>query len=146
MGTFNQTISPGSIYLRYFRPISPEQLISHEQLAQMCFIDYDREISLVAEKKNGRNKQSIIAMGQLTKLHGTESAEFAILVSDNFQRTGLGTELLKRLLDLARDEGIKKVIAEILPQNEGMRRICKKLGFTFSHDVSEGLIHAEIEL
>lgn len=146
MGTFNQTISPGSIYLRYFRPMSPEQLVSHEQLARMCFIDYDREISLVAEKSEGRKKQEIIAMGQLTKLHGSEDAEFAILVRDNFQRTGLGTELLTRLLDVARDEGLKRVVAEILPQNEGMRRVCKKLGFTFTHDISDGLIHAEIEL
>jgi len=146
MGTFNQTISPGSIYLRYFRPMSPEQLVSHEQLARMCFIDYDREISLVAERNDGHGKQEVIAMGQLTKLHGSDDAEFAILVRDNFQRTGLGTELLTRLLDIARDEGLKHVVAEILPQNEGMRRVCKKLGFTFTHDIGDGLIHAEIEL
>ena len=52
MGAFNRSISPHSIYLRYFHPVSPTQLTSHEQLASMCFIDFDREITLVAERQN----------------------------------------------------------------------------------------------
>jgi len=146
MGAFNQTLSSHSIYLRYFHPKSPDQLTAHEQLARMCFIDYDREMALVAETDEDGGDKSIIALGQLTKLHGSDEAEFAILVSDAHQRSGLGTELLSRLLDFARDEGIGRVVAEILPQNEGMRRVCKRLGFDLHRIPDLGVIHARIEL
>lgn len=146
MASFNRTISPHSIYLRYFHPVSPTQLVSHEQLATLCFIDYDREMSLVAEKRNGNHKVQIIGMGQLTKLQGTNDGEFAILVNDEYQRTGLGTELLSRLLAFGRDEKLERVVAEILPENEGMRRVCTKLGFSFSKVPDSNTIFAEIAL
>ena len=146
MGAFNRSISPHSIYLRYFHPISSTQLTSHEQLASMCFIDFDREITLVAERKNEQGKPEILAMGQLSKLHGTNDAEFALLVSDDYQRTGLGTEMLSRLLDIGRDEGLENVVAEILPENEGMRRVCSKLDFHFERKPGTGVINASIAL
>ena len=129
MAAFNRTLSPYSIYLRYFHPISPAQLVSHEQLASLTFIDYDRELSLVAERTEASGRTCIVGMGQLSKLQGTNDAEFSVLVGDEYQRTGVGTELLRRLLWIARDENIERVVAEILPENEGMRRICAKLGF-----------------
>lgn len=153
MADFNRTISPDSLYLRYFSTVSPSHLVSHDELTRLCFIDYDRAMTLVAEKStgdsseddNGRNRE-IIAMGQLVKLHGSNDAEFAILVSDQYQRTGLGTELLTRLLDIGRDENIERIVAEILPQNEGMKRVCRKLGFDMKHNREDHLMEAMIEL
>jgi acetyltransferase len=146
MASFNRTISPHSIYLRYFHPVSPTQLISHDQLAALCFVDYDREMALVAEKIDGAGQRQIVGMGQLSKLQGTSEGEFALLINDEYQRTGLGTELLSRLLDIGRDEKLEKVVAEILPENEGMRRVCTKLGFTFSKVPDSNTIYAEIAL
>jgi acetyltransferase len=145
MVAFNKTLSPESIYLRYFHPVAASQLITHEQLARMCFIDYDREMALVAEREGAEGK-AIVALGQITKLHGSNDAEFAVLVSDEYQRIGLGTELLRRLLDFGRDEGLDRVVAEILPENEGMKRICTRLGFTMKHDRDTGVVHAELAL
>jgi acetyltransferase len=146
MVAFNRTLSPESIYLRYFHPVAAAQLISHEQLARMCFIDYDREMTLVAERTAGDGERSLVAIGQLTKLHGSNDAEFAVLVSDHYQRLGLGTELLTQLLQFGRDEGLDRIVAEILPENEGMKRICARLGFTLKHDRDTGVIHAELVL
>ena len=146
MGAFNRSISPHSIYLRYFHPISSAQLTSHEQLATMCFIDYDREMTLVAEQRNERGRPEIIGMGQLGKLHGSTEAEFALLVSDQYQRTGLGTELLSRLLTIGRSEGVEKVVAEVLPENEGMRRVCEKLGFDMERVPGSRIYHAAISI
>ncbi|MFN8465245.1 MAG: bifunctional acetate--CoA ligase family protein/GNAT family N-acetyltransferase [Caldilineaceae bacterium] len=146
MASFNRTISPYSIYLRYFHPISPTQLVSHEQLAALCFVDYDREMALVAEMKDEKGHIQIVGMGQLTKLQGTTDGEFALLVNDKYQRTGLGTELLSRLLDIGRDEKLERVVAEILPENEGMRRVCTKLGFKFSKVPDSNTLYAEIAL
>jgi acetyltransferase len=146
MAAFNRTLSPYSIYLRYFHPVAPTQLVSHDQLAALCFVDYDRQMSLVAERRDERGHMQIVGMGQLTKLQGTSDGEFAILVNDQYQRTGLGTELLTRLLQVGRDEGLERVVAEILPENEGMRRICTKLGFSFKKIQDTNVIFAEIKL
>lgn len=146
MASFNRTLSPYSIYLRYFHPVSPAQLMSHEQLAMLCFIDYDREMALVAERRDDRGRVQIVGMGQLTKLQGTNDGEFAILISDQYQRTGLGTELLRRLIQIGRDEKLDRIVAEILPENEGMRRICQKLGFSFSRVPGSNAIFAELSL
>ncbi len=146
MGAFNRTLSPHSIYLRYFHPVSPQHLTSHEELAGMCFIDYDREMTLVAEYRDPRGYVEIVGMGQLRQLIGSDDAEFAVLVNDSYQRTGLGTELLSRLLDIGLIEGVDRVMAEILPENEGMRRVCQKLGFEIKRVPGTRVIYAEIPM
>ncbi|HRW06407.1 MAG TPA: bifunctional acetate--CoA ligase family protein/GNAT family N-acetyltransferase [Caldilineaceae bacterium] len=146
MVEFNQKLSPDTIYLRYFHPISAAQLVSHEQLARLCFIDYDREMNLVAERIDKDGKPEILGLGQLTKLHGSKDAEFAILISDDFQRQGLGTELLTRLIDFGRGEQLEHIVAEILPENEGMKRVSSRLGFAMRMNRAEGVIEASLTL
>lgn len=146
MGAFNETLSPDSIYLRYFHPISAAQLTSHEQLARLCFIDYDREMNLVAERRNEDGTSTIIGLGQLTKLHGSREAEFAILISDEYQRQGVGTELLTRLVQFGRDEKLERIVAEILPENEGMKRVSARVGFKMHMNRDEGVIEAALPL
>ena len=147
MTEFTMALSPDNLYLRYFHAVSASSLISHEQLARLTFVDYNREMALVAVRTDPKtHRPQIIALGQLTKLHGSSDAEFAIQVRDAYQGTGLGTELLNRLLEIARNEGIERVVAEIMPENVGMRRVCTKLGFTFRRLPESQNIMAEIEL
>lgn len=147
MTEFTMGLSPDNLYLRYFHAVSAGSLVSHEQLARLTFVDYNREMALVAVHTDPkRNRPQVIAHGQLTKLHGNNDAEFAIQVRDEYQGTGLGTELLNRLLEVANAEGIERVVAEIMPENVGMRRICTKLGFTFQRLPDSMNILAEIEL
>lgn len=146
MEAFNATLSPDSIYLRYFHPISAAQLTSHEQLARLCFIDYEREMNLVAERHNPDGTNAIIGLGQLTKLHGSREAEFAILISDEHQRQGIGTELLSRLVQFGRDEKLERIVAEILPENEGMKRVSARVGFKMHMNRDEGVIEATLPL
>ena len=70
-------------------------------------------------------------MARLTRLAGTPDAEFALLVSDPIQGQGLGSAMLRRLFEVGRDWGVERILAEILPGNVPMRRVCKDLGFTF---------------
>lgn len=146
MVEFNGTLSPDSIYLRYFHPISASHLTSHEQLARLCYIDYEREINLVTEHRKADGSIEIIGLGQLTKLHGSREAEFAILVSDQYQRQGIGTELLRRLVDFGRDEKLERIVAEILPENEGMKRVSARLGFQLHMNRDEGVIEAALPI
>ncbi len=142
---FHHGLSEQSIYLRYFRSFQLSQRVQHERLTRICFVDYDRDMALVAECKNPETGEIEIAgIGRLSKLHSTTDAEFAMLISDRYQRRGLGTELLNRLLQVGRDEGLKRVVAYMLGENRGMRLISKRLGFQFHREGS--LFKAVVEL
>ncbi|MBV8228371.1 MAG: GNAT family N-acetyltransferase, partial [Planctomycetaceae bacterium] len=78
--------------------------------------------------------------------YGTDKAEFSLEVRDTFQRCGLGTEILRRLIAIGRDEQLHCVCAVILPRNRGMLRICDKLGFHAHYRESDQLMHAELDL
>ncbi len=145
MVAFHEKLSEQSVYLRYFRAFNLEQRTEHERLTRICYVDYDRSIALVVETADpATGEQEIVAAGRLTRLQNPEEAEFAILVRDDFQRRGVGTQLLQGLLDIGRQEGIRRVVAWMLPENRGMIEISEKLGFTMGRE--EDMVKAEIEL
>ncbi len=126
---FHEALSEQSVYLRYFQTLKLSQRVTHERLLRRCFIDYDREMALVAEAKTKAGEKEILGVARLIKLRGEGAAEFSILIGDAHQKQGLGTELMKRLLQVARDEKVGHVVADILRENHGMQRLCRKLGF-----------------
>lgn len=147
MINFHKTLSSKSIYYRYFYLMSLNYRISHERLAKVCFIDYDREMALVVEHKDNQTGVcEIIAVGRLIKSHSKNEAEYAIAISDQFQKFGLGTELLKRLLQIGRDEKLDYITANILPENHAMQHISKKLGFQIHYSSREEAMLARVAL
>jgi acetyltransferase len=145
MAEFHKTLSEQSIYFRYFHLVTLNRRIAHERLTRICFIDYDREMALVAEYQHpDTGKCEIIGAVRLSKLHGTQEAEFSMLVSDSVQRRGLGTELLRRLLQVGKEEKLERIKADILPENRAMQRVCQKIGFHLER--SPDLVEATIEL
>ena len=87
-------------------------------------------MALVAEATDpASGEPRIVGVGRLSKSHGRNEAEFAILVSDAWQRHGLGTELLQRLVEVGRDDGLDRIFAEMLTGNTGMRRASEAAGF-----------------
>jgi acetyltransferase len=147
MVRFHETLSERSVYLRYFHLMNLEQRTTHERLTRICFIDYDREMALVAVRRNPETGESeILGVGRLMKIHGTQEAEIAALISDNWQGRGLGKELLARLLLVAAADKITKVTADILPDNRGVMRICEKLGFSLKHSLDDEVVRAEFKL
>jgi acetyltransferase len=130
MVKFHATLSTESVYLRYFHVVNLSQRTAHERLTRICFNDYDRELALVAEGvEEGTGEPEILAVGRISKRHGAPEAEFSMLVNDRYQRQGLGSEILRRLIQIAREEGLQRITAEILPDNFGMQRLCERLGF-----------------
>ena len=145
MVKFHENLSERSVYLRYFRAFQLDQRVEHERLTRICFVDYDRDMALVVTTKNKRtDEDEIIAAGRLTKERGQDEAEFAMLVSDRYQGQGIGTEMLVHLLEIGKQEGVKRVIAYLLSENRGMRAICLKLGFRLEREAE--LIKAVIDL
>lgn len=147
MVNFHKNLSAESVYFRYFHLIKLSQRITHERLTRICFIDYDREMALVAESQNPETKEmEILAVGRLSKIHGGNAAEFAMLVSDKFQHQGLGTELLRRLIEVGKNEKNCCIYADILADNSGMQRVCENLGFQILHTHDSTVLRAEINL
>jgi acetyltransferase len=147
MVKFHETLSERSVYFRYFHAMRLTQRIAHERLTRICFIDYEREMALVVLRKDPQaGDQEILAVGRLINVHGTREGEFAILVSDNWHHRGLGLELLKRLVNIGREEKLARIFGDILPENRDMLRVCDKLGFQRHYSVEEGVVRAVIEL
>ena len=144
---FHGKLSERTVYLRYFQPLKLTQRVSHERLTRICFIDYNREMALVVERTGAEGKSELIAVGRMSKLHGKNEAEVAALVRDEFQGKGLGSELYRRLLEIARIEKLGKLHSNMLGENREMRNICTKLGFAFkTPDLEDNLVEAELTL
>jgi acetyltransferase len=146
MQSFHATLSDRSVYLRYLSPMLLSQRVTHERLSRVCHSDYSREIVLVVEvEKNG--ERFISAVGRLSKFRGEdEEARMSLLVSDNFQGEGIGLELVKRLINVAKQEKIKEIIAVISKENETMKALCQKTGFSFTTNTKTEMIEASITL
>lgn len=130
MIAFHEGLSGRSVYMRYFESLSFKARTKHERLLRICFADPQQETVLVAVHADpSTSAQRILAVGRLSKLSDGKTAEIAALVSDDYQGRGLGTELLKRLLQHAPSQGIHRITAEMLRDNTLMQSIARKLGF-----------------
>ena len=130
MVRFHSLLSNRTVYLRYFCSLSLATRTAHERLVRICFADPERETVLVASEMDaGSGDERILAVGRLNKLANTNAAEMAVLVSDKYQGCGLGTELLRRLIQVARDLKVDQITAEMLRDNIVMQSVLKKLGF-----------------
>lgn len=143
---FHQKLSERTVYMRYFAPLGLSQRTTHERLTRICFIDYDREMALVAERSDASGAPEILAVSRMSKLHGTEDVELSVVVIDEAQHLGLGTELVRRSIDIARKQGRRRVIALMQPENEEMQAICRSLGFRTSKLQQRNLVRAELQL
>jgi len=112
----------------YFRFFSYRRHLTHEQAARFTQIDYDREMAIIALiEDNGRERS--IGVNRLTYQARTDQHEFAIVIADEFQGTGVGTILMRRLLEIARDRKIKQIIGIVLSENLKMIKFCRDFGF-----------------
>jgi acetyltransferase len=147
MVRFHKKLSDNTVYMRYLGFMKLEQRTAHERLTRICFIDYDREMVLVAEWSSTPSGQSeIIGVSRLSKLHGRDEAEFAVLIRDDFQRLGLGSEFLRRLLAVARDEKLGRVVAIMSAENAGMRKMAASAGFHLSESSEDHLVTAVLDV
>ena len=148
MVKFHETLSEESVYMRYFHMMNLTQRTAHERLTRICFIDYDREMALVAEHTDpDSGEREILGVSRLSRRGvAPDEAEFSVLVSDRFQRQGVGTLLVSRILEVGRAEDLRRITAEILFDNRPMQRISKKHGFHLRRDTEEMVVKADLDL
>jgi acetyltransferase len=124
-------MSRESIYHRFFSPLKSLPL---SMLVKFTQIDYDREIALVALGEEG-GKDKLLGVARAISDPDRKDAEFALAVGDPWHRKGLGTKLLQKCIQVARDYGIKTLQGRVLSDNRGMLALAEKLGFHVSRSM-----------
>ena len=147
MVKFHEGLSEQSVYLRYFSALKLSQRVAHDRLVRVCFNDYDREMVLVTDHKDPQTGQHVvIGVARLSRLHGLNGAEFALIISDHWQKRGLGPEMTRRLVEIARKENLSYLMAYALQENRDMQTLCKKLGFRVRHMPGDNECIIEMDL
>ena len=145
LSDFHKQLSETSVYLRFFSPLKLDVRVAHERLFTKCFIDYDREIALVAEYAGDNGERHLAGIARMIRKHSDNSAEVAFLVTDKFQNRGLGTYLLERTIHIARKEGVAALEAATLSENFNMKDLFVRAGFRFSPP-EDGVVSARLQL
>jgi acetyltransferase len=142
---FYKEISEKSLKQRYLKVLHYNEIVAHEKLVRMCHIDYDREITLIVELFE-KSSREILAIGRFTKLTGSNDATYAILVKDKWHRKGIGRQLLKHIIRIAKEEKIENLFSQMYEDNIPMRKLCESLGFTFEKLEKQNIVIAKLDL
>ncbi len=135
MVEFHKGLSDATVYLRYFQAQRLESRVEHERLIRKCFLDYDREVALAAERMNkDTGSHELLGVGRLVRQRDESEAELGVVVADRWQGAGLGTELVRRLIEIARRERIRRINAAILSENAPMLALAKHFHFHLVRD------------
>ena len=118
------SLSEKTLKERFFQVIKQ---ITHEMHVRLCNIDYEREMAIVAEIREGVRRR-LIGMGRLIIEPDLKKAEFAVVVHDDFQGLGLGYKLVDTVIGIGHEKGVEEIYGFVLSDNVKMLRMCNKLG------------------
>lgn len=112
-------------------------------VARLVQIDYDREMAFIATREA---TGETLGAARLIREAGGEEAEFAIIIGDEVKGSGLGRFLMERLFEWARDNGVRKIVGQVLTDNAPMLAFVRRLGFSVRRSSEEdGVVVAERE-
>jgi acetyltransferase len=123
-----ESLSPATAELRFFGPVKE---VTKSMGVRYCHIDYDREIAIVAVRApKGKKKELMVGVARLAiETANPEEGEFAVLVRDDYQRKGVGGELMDKLIQAARDRHVREIHGDVLASNMRMQGFAESLGF-----------------
>lgn len=129
---FHQHLSPHSVYLRFF---SFHPTLSQAEVERFTTVDYVDRLALVAELDD-----RLIAVGRFDRDKGSNEAEVAFVVADEYQQQGIGTLLLDELARAARQRNVRTFRAETLAENQTMLDVFRHAGFPVTSSVEYGTV------
>jgi ribosomal protein S18 acetylase RimI-like enzyme len=130
-----------SLQRRFF---VPKKGFSEREVAFFLNIDFESHVALVAQIDE-KGRPAIVGGGRYIVVQPGR-AEIAFLVVDAYQGLGVGTILMRHLAVLARDAGLKELVAEVLLENSAMLKLFKKFGFRIASKGSPQVIHLALQL
>lgn len=121
---FGLGLSEASRYSRFFGGTR----FTPELLATLVNVDFSRDLALIATTVVA-GAETPIGVARYVLLPDAEAAEFAVTVADDWQGCGVGKLLLARLVEIARERGLKRLVGETLATNQAMSRVAASAGF-----------------
>ncbi len=139
LAVFYKKLSPESLRFRFF---NSRKHFDHKELSRFAQIDYDREMAFVA-------KQNAVLAGVVRSWIDPDSitAEFAVLVGDEYAGQRLGYMLMKKMIHyLTHKRGVLQLIGSVLPNNYPMLKLAQRLGFSIDQNTKDGFIELVLQL
>ncbi|MFS7306342.1 bifunctional acetate--CoA ligase family protein/GNAT family N-acetyltransferase [Rahnella inusitata] len=135
-------VTKEDLYYRYFNEINE---FTHEDLANMTQIDYDREMAFVAIH-TVNDKNEIIGVTRAVSDPDNIDAEFSVLVRSDLKGLGLGRRLLDKMINYAAEHGLQRLTGITMPNNQGMITLARKLGFDIDIQIQDGIVNLSLVL
>ena len=139
---FIARVTKEDLYYRYFSEINE---FTHDDLANMTQIDYDREMAFVAVHGSGDHNE-ILGVKRAISDPDNIDAEFAVLVRSDLKGLGLGGRLLDKLINYTRAHGLQRLNGITMPNNRGMIALARKLGFDVDIQLEDGIVGLSLRL
>ncbi|NWG75832.1 MAG: GNAT family N-acetyltransferase, partial [Rubrivivax sp.] len=125
-----------SMEARYKRFMSSLRELAPAKLKYFTEVDQVRHLALVATAVE-RRRRTIVGVVRCVAPPGSTGCEYAIVVADRWQRTGLGSVLMVELMRAARERGLREIHGVVLAGNRGMLRLARQLGFQVQPQADE---------
>ena len=139
---FIARVTKEDLYYRYFSEINE---FTHDDLANMTQIDYDREMAIVAVRQhNGADE--IIGVTRAISDADNIDAEFSVLVRSDLKGLGMGRRLLEKMIRYTRDHGLQQLNGITMPHNTGMITLARKLNFRVNIQLDDGIVSLNLPL
>ena len=135
-------VTKEDLYYRYFSEINE---FTHEDLANMTQIDYDREMAFVAIRTTD-DQNEIIGVTRAVSDPDNIDAEFSVLVRSDLKGLGLGRRLLDKMINYAAEHGLQRLTGITMPNNQGMITLARKLGFDVDIQIQDGIVNLSLTL
>ena len=139
---FIAQVTKEDLYYRYFSEINE---FTHEDLANMTQIDYDREMAIVAVRQH-EGQDEIIGVTRAISDADNIDAEFSVLVRSDLKGLGMGRRLLEKMIRYTRDHGLQQLNGITMPHNTGMITLARKLNFRVNIQLDDGIVSLNLPL
>jgi len=136
-------MSERSVYFRFFSPL---KRMPDAMAHRLAVVDYKDRFAIVATGRRSTGKERIFGVARYDRVAGTDVAEVAVAVIDEFQRRGLGRLLLTTLAKVAREQGIKIFTLIVLPENQQMLGLLRKMGWIHQARLAGGVYEITFDL
>lgn len=143
---FQEAQSERSAYFRFFAPV---RRLTDRELNRLTHLDQRDRVALVAVRpgadEGGRPREDVLGVARYDKVSPTE-AEVAFNIADAMQGKGLGSVLLEHVAAAARERGVRRFTADVLPQNSSMLAVFRDAGYAVSQHLDDGVVMVAFDL
>ncbi|MGH3589213.1 MAG: GNAT family N-acetyltransferase, partial [Pseudonocardia sp.] len=143
---FQEAQSERSAYFRFFAPV---RRLTDRELTRLTHVDHHDRVALIAVRPGvddeGRPREDVLGVARYDKVSDAE-AEVAFNIADAMQGKGLGSVLLEHVAAAARERGVRRFTADVLPQNSSMLAVFRDAGYAISQHLDDGVVMVAFDL